>query len=412
MDINWATGVITVYKTDTFMSLVSGTVYQMDTDGFRLALKDDEDGNIGMIFPDTHRHNTTVVLSGVTYARVLEILSPYTVTFDDAGGAWTCLLSGSNNNVLDVVNYSTVQLLAANSAGLVEIDSGSGVTEQDKTDIVNGVWDKEVNGTVAGSYGEVVKTSAFHGNAVYVDVAGGSPGTAFPLGTINAPSSNITDAVTIATTNGLDKIRVAEDVTIGATDDVSGLLIMGAHAAKSEITVTAGAVTTFTQFQNCTLTGTLNGWVIVRDSVLDDVTGFQGICHQVAFHAGAVVLGGTAVSYFLDCYGGDPGANPTEIDFNGSGPTCALRNLSGTVKLVNKTGVHAVEVNLNAGGVVLDTTVTAGSIVVDGNGRLIDTLDAVIDDGTWNGGVTVTNDTMNPHHVTNHVWAKDVAPEI
>lgn len=642
MDVDWPTGVITVYKTDIFMSFVGGTVYNMDTDGFRLALKDAEDNEDGIIFPKTHSHNTSVSLGGIQYARVIEILSPYTITFDDTGGAWVCNLNGSNNNILDVTNLTSVQVRSNNSAGLINVvelqhgifgeevhyDADNGVagtiypigtplqpgnnfpdlvtiagvrgfkqmhlvsdavldtgddvsgfalrgdnaartsvtinsgavttscevleaavtgtldggtilrnclltnlnyvngfvyncmlnpgtislggtstahflncysgvpgvstpiidcsgdgpplsvrnyngglklTNKSGTDAVsidlnsgqcilsptvtagtivvrgvgklidesgnhihtgtwNGativnetvstietveqVWDTPIDGVVAGSYGEVIRSQAFHDGAVYIDVASGSAGTTFPLGTILSPVNNMADALTIAAANGIDEIRVAEDLTIAATDDVSGKLIVGAHAAKSQITVTSGATTGFTQFQNCTLTGTTNGWIIVRDSVLDDIAGFQGIAHQVAFHGGTIGLAGTQVSYFLDCYGGDPGAVPTEIDFNGSGPTCAIRGYSGDIKLVNKTGTHKVEVNLQAGQVILDTTVTNGTIIANGNGSLEDTSGTRIDDGTWNTGVTIVNDTVNTEHITAHVWANDTAPVI
>jgi len=92
MLIDWATGVITVYKTDSFMTWAGGSIYDMDTNLFHLALKDKEDDVIGMHFPDTHRHNTKVLLGGVEYARIIEILPPYTITFDDTGGAWVCNL--------------------------------------------------------------------------------------------------------------------------------------------------------------------------------------------------------------------------------------------------------------------------------------------------------------------------------
>jgi hypothetical protein len=37
-----------------------------------------------MAFPSTHIHNTAVTLSGVTYARTVEIINGYTIDFEDA----------------------------------------------------------------------------------------------------------------------------------------------------------------------------------------------------------------------------------------------------------------------------------------------------------------------------------------
>jgi hypothetical protein len=126
---------------------ISGTLYRLDTDWFRLQLKDWEaDGSQtgGATFQKTHNHNTEVAIAGVTYIRAINILAPYSVEFED--GQYTVILSGSNNNIFDVGNgflvQNQVQIISTNSAGLQTIVSGSGVTEQDKTDIIEGVWDE------------------------------------------------------------------------------------------------------------------------------------------------------------------------------------------------------------------------------------------------------------------------------
>lgn len=131
ISIDWGGRVINVPKAD--LTLVSGSVYELDVDVFRLALKDLEDGEAGMVFPRTHNHNTEVTVGGVTLARVVEILSPYTVTFED--GQYAVNLVGANSNISDVTNVNQVSIRPQNSAGMIV--SGSGVTAQDKTDIAN-----------------------------------------------------------------------------------------------------------------------------------------------------------------------------------------------------------------------------------------------------------------------------------
>ena len=156
------TFVITVPKTD--LTFVSGTLYTMDTDAFRLALKAWEangDGLTGGItFPKTHDHNTSVTIVGVVYARAINILAPYSVEFED--GQYTVVLQGSNNNIFDVANgilvQNQVQVIPTNSAGLITVTSGSGVTEQDKLDIADRVLDELIVGhTTEGSVGEVMQ---------------------------------------------------------------------------------------------------------------------------------------------------------------------------------------------------------------------------------------------------------------
>lgn len=106
------------------MELVQTTpsvVYNLDLNTFRNTLKGLEDDEAGMPFPQTHRHNTTVVLSGITFARVIEIINDYTVEFED--GQYAVNLVGANSNVADRVIVNQVSVRAANSAGLVQLGS-------------------------------------------------------------------------------------------------------------------------------------------------------------------------------------------------------------------------------------------------------------------------------------------------
>jgi hypothetical protein len=122
--VNWATKVITVPQAD--LTFISGTLYEMDTDVFRLALKNLEDAEAGMPFLDTHRHNTQVTVAGTTFARSIEIINGYSVTFTP-DAQWTVRLVGSNNNIFDVgngiLNQNQVQVIPTNSAGLIVTES-------------------------------------------------------------------------------------------------------------------------------------------------------------------------------------------------------------------------------------------------------------------------------------------------
>jgi len=117
---------------------MSGSIYDLDVNALRLDLKDLEDSEEGMAYPDTHNHNSEVTLSGVTYSRSLEIINGYTVTFENGNYSVKC--AGANHNLGDVKNVNSVSLIIGNAAGLIVKTIGSIVTEQDKTDIINGVW--------------------------------------------------------------------------------------------------------------------------------------------------------------------------------------------------------------------------------------------------------------------------------
>jgi len=146
ISINWATKIITVPP--DFMTLVSGTpgvgdsqanpaLYELDVNAFRLALKDIEDSD-GMPYPDTHRHNSEVIISGVTYARTFEIINGYSVVFDvSVYDHYTVRCAGANHNLADVRQPNTVSLIIGNSAGLVS-GGGGGTGDASWTAIMEG----------------------------------------------------------------------------------------------------------------------------------------------------------------------------------------------------------------------------------------------------------------------------------
>lgn len=138
--ITWLTKVINIDK-DYLIPTTNPDIFNLDSNQFRLDLKGLEAGVDGMTYLDTHQHNTQVPLGGVTYARVIEIINDYTITFED--GQYAVNLIGSNNNIADVTNVNQVGIRANNAAGLVVVDTGSGVTEQDKLDIADRVWDED-----------------------------------------------------------------------------------------------------------------------------------------------------------------------------------------------------------------------------------------------------------------------------
>ncbi len=161
--INWATHVISIPKAD--LTLIQSTpteIRGMDVDWFRYQLKDIEDNAEGQPFPDTHRHNTEVVLGGITLARVVEILPPYTITFED--GQYAVNLSGANNNVADRTNVNQVSIRSSNSAGLTSTQS---------------VWDELIaSHLTAGTTGKALNDAGSAGNPWGTSVSGNTdPGT-------------------------------------------------------------------------------------------------------------------------------------------------------------------------------------------------------------------------------------------
>lgn len=135
ISIDWNTKIISVPQSD--LTFISGTLYELDTDWFRLELKAIEASTEGMPFDDTHRHSTAVSVAGTTFFRIIEIINGYSVQFTP-DAQWTVRLTGSNNNIFDVENgilvQNQVQVIASNSAGNIVVETGtSGLTSAESS---------------------------------------------------------------------------------------------------------------------------------------------------------------------------------------------------------------------------------------------------------------------------------------
>ena len=127
-----ATKIISVPQAD--LAFVSGTLYTLDSNAFRknvMALLDDEDY---IWMEDAFIHATEVTVAGITYARTLEFINGYSITFEDTAAAYTIRIEGSNNNIFDIENgimnpTDKVTVISTNSAGLISVGTAMTATE-------------------------------------------------------------------------------------------------------------------------------------------------------------------------------------------------------------------------------------------------------------------------------------------
>ena len=348
--VDWGTSVITVPL--SYLTLISGSVYSLDTNQFRLDLKTLEAGTDGMPFLRTHKHNTTVTLSGITYARIFEIINGYTITFEV--GNYAVILSGSNNNIIDAMNFNGVTVLGNNSAGLID----------------------------ASLLQSNVETLLFNEH-VHIDVNGGVPGTTGTIGTHGNPVNNLTDALVIAGIKKLSELQIAEDLTVLASHNIDGISIIGSHAIKSEITLTSGCSTSLAQFSNCQLTGVAAGPIIVRESLISDLSGFQGIAFQSAVTGYIRPASSVNASMLLQCYAEAPEVD-AELDMADATNGIAIRDWNGPMKVTNLTLDIPVCFDYAAARLTIDTTVSNGRVHITGSGGL------VTDNSTGTADIDVT----------------------
>ncbi len=118
--VDWPTKVISIPQAD--LTLISGTLYEADTEVIRLALHTLSASEEGMPFQRIFNHNTEVVIVGETIARTIEIINGYSIQFTP-DSQWSAKLTGSNNNYWDVEGgilvQNQVQVIPTNSFGLI-----------------------------------------------------------------------------------------------------------------------------------------------------------------------------------------------------------------------------------------------------------------------------------------------------
>jgi hypothetical protein len=238
-----------------------------------------------------------------------------------------------------------------------------------------------------------IQYSSF-GGGVSVDVLSPYSGTEFPVGTPEKPVNNMTDADLIATERGFNKFFVRGSLNLSSGLNVTGHIFEGQNANLSVIAVDDAAVVTNCTFQECALTGVLDGGSLVRNSVIYDLYYVNGVLHLCMINPGVITLGGTSTAHFLDCKSGVPGQLTPTIDFGVGDTSLAMRGYDGGILLRNKTGVGLVSIDLASGQVRIDLdTVVNGQITVRGDGKVVDHATGDwLPSGTY-GGMTLINET-------------------
>jgi len=120
--VDWGARVVYIDRSE-LTEIVADDVYGLDTTWLWQTIHDLEDDVEGMNNPDIMRHSLPYTLSGVTYARAVEIINGYRVQFTGPpppNDYFSVVLSGGNNNVADVFIPNPVSVISNNSAGLAE----------------------------------------------------------------------------------------------------------------------------------------------------------------------------------------------------------------------------------------------------------------------------------------------------
>ena len=363
MDIDWATRIVSVPQAD--LTPVGGDVYDLNTNTFRLATKVLEASETGIVFPDITRHNTTVLLGGIQYARTIEIINGYSVTFEDL--SYIVNIVGSNNNILDSTNLNLVQLRSNNSAGLINVNE--------------------------------IQYDIF-GGGVHLDQTNGVAGQLYPMGTPLSPVNNVTDAIAIANAYGFDTIHVeGGSLVFEDTDVLDGFILQGTSADKEVVAVPPLASITNCIFRNVTLMGSLDGGNSASFCIIAGLDYVDGSLLDCLLAEGDIVIRGTQAN-FLRCASAVAGGGPGQtvfIDIDNQDTDIVVRDYHGGITFKNNNfGDGDVSIDMSSGRVIFDSTITEGTYTVRGIADVehTQTGNEVIQDKTINKSLNSSCNTI------------------
>lgn len=353
---------ITIPQSD--LTLESGTKYKLTVDQFWLLLRDFTDNETTMARPVLYSR----IPATSSTPSITEIdLTYYALQFED--GLYSVNIIEGNTNIREAEVKNQVSVNTNNTTGFID---------------------------------PVFLQYSTYDGGVWIDAVGGTAGTTYPTGTPAQKVSNMPDALTIAAEQGFESFFIVGDVTIDSGLDYTDKQFFGQGQNLSHFTVSSAADVLNCTFAGATISGTLDGSSKLDECIIDGLNFVSGVIENCILNPSTITLGGSAIAQFIDCESGVPGTGTPTIDCGGSGQPLSIRGYSGGIKLTNKTGPEAVSIDLVSGQVKIDlTTVTNGTIVVRGVGKIInDADDSDLPSGVY-GGMTLINETVSGLMVRN-----------
>lgn len=232
-------------------------------------------------------------------------------------------------------------------------------------------------------------------NVVTVDEINGSAGTTYPLGIPTNPVNNFADALTIADVYGFNKFQIIGDATVDIGPDFMGKEFIGENTTKTMLTIPAGATVDDCVYRDAALSGTLDGDSRAVECEIASLDMVHGILDRCILASGTTTLGGSMDGTFIDCVSKTGIATPPIIDMGGSGQDLYVRGFRGELEVRNLTGANEAQIGLDGAELELDSTMTAGSVVVRGVGQVTDNTGM---------GTTVDDQTVGNENTAEAIW--------
>lgn len=326
LSADWITKIITVPKSE--LALISGTRYSITVDYWFELLRELNASNQGVVETTNEPlyQNTSPT---TTTPRITDVINGYTVVFED--GAYSVEFTDGNTNIREVEIKNQVSVGTNNTSALINptVLEASVYAGQVIVDVVNGVA-----GTGKTPTGELI-------------------------GTYRAPSNNETDALGVATMNGLRDFIFTSNMVLNA-DFSRGYNMRGASPLNT-VSVNSSADVTGASFANVTVDGELDGLNSVTNCIVNSITDVSGVMHQCTFASTIAMNGDLIVISSSSNVSG--AAHP---NFYGiAGAVLEVRDFHGSLGMHSFVdGEHSIDGS--GGRLIIHDDCTGGNIYVRG----------------------------------------------
>jgi hypothetical protein len=213
---------------------------------------------------------------------------------------------------------------------------------------------------------------------VIVDTILGRSGTEDRTGTAAYPSNNLTDAITIAQSYDFDTLAFHSDYTFAPSTNVSGFNIIGQGLQTTDFYFETGSRLNGCRISLATCSGTVRNTIGYSYCLIDNLFLTCDASHQIIVRNSlfrnifTTLSGVTGEIDIIDCQGLPSALSPPTLDMNNNSADIQFRNYSGFTKITNCTQPVDFRFFVNAGGIELDSSVTAGNFNLAGTGTFDD----------------------------------------
>jgi hypothetical protein len=259
-----------------------------------------------------------------------------------------CKVSGGNLVAVDI-NGATMYPLAYSDNVMATITASSSTTLQEMS---------------------AIQYSSFNGG-VTIDVVNGIPGTAYPIGTAETPSSNFAQAKEIALSRGFKKFFIIGDYAFITGEAMGGLIFIGESKSLTHLAFDA-CMCEGTQLEKATLSGGMGedcNLTVIDCQLGYELLGLTNLSGEIkdSVLKGDISLHAVGSTMFINCVDGFPGA-ATPIIRVGTATSVSFNQYSGGLTLMDLDHAANISVYLAAGRLIVDSSVEDGTILVKGVG--------------------------------------------